>query len=95
MFRLLWRGLAYIGLCLLTAIAWLPMRYFGIIVIFALPFEFEWTARAVQRGDLLSAIAFGFAFLGTIIFAASMVWLRAWIMQTWDEMTGIRWIWRW
>ncbi len=95
MLRLLWRGFAYIGLCLLTAIAWLPIRYFGVISVIALAFEFQWMAHAVQRGDILGAIAFGCAFLGTIVLAWSMVKLRAWIMQTWDEMTGIRWIWRW
>ena len=48
MISMLLHGLAYIGLCLLTAVMWLPMRYFGLAVIIALPFEIRSIARAVH-----------------------------------------------
>lgn len=93
--RLLLRGIAYIGLCLLTAVMWLPMRYFGIVALVALPFEIEWIARAVQRSDLPQTALFIAILLGTIAGVAAMVMLRAWMLRTWDDMTGARWIWRW
>lgn len=95
MIRMLLRGLAYIGLCILTVLMWLPMRYFAVATIIALPFEIQWTARAIDRGDIPAAALFAATLIGTILFVSSMVWLRAWIMRTWDEMTGVRWIWKW
>lgn len=89
------RGLAYMGLCFITPLVWLPMRYVGILGFFAVLFEVGWMMRALEVGDPARAAMFACVLLATILFTSSMLWLRVWIMRAWDSVTGTRTIWRW
>ncbi len=92
---ILLHGLAYLGLCILTAVMWLPMRYLGVIVCIAVLFEAQFTAQAADRGDIHNALLFGAALIATIMLGSMGVWLRAWILRAWDSVTFAQWVWRW
>ena len=88
-------GLAYLGLTLLTALTWLPLHWIGPLGLVAFAFEAEWTGHAIERGDWQRAATWAAVLVATVIAVSASVWLRAWIMRKWNEMTGIVWIWRW